>query len=177
MVDNTEAQDEGLAMYRAQVRNAVLTNSITPFPNKSPLHARIIVQEFVRAAHRNVDIFCGKLSNVVYGGDDTFAVFERVIQLGVKVRVVLQHGDKLENRKLANLIRENSGEVRRLAPETKGSTPTGHFFIVDGKRYRYELDGDARSAFACANSGEDDTVLNFLQGLFERYIEKATPIS
>ncbi len=143
---------ENMDSYRKRVRNAVDNDLDMTFPNESMKHARIIVEEFVRAAKKSVDIFCGRFSKDVYGDDPVImGIFEDAIR-NRKVRIrVLHCSPTVDSRDLARLI-ENNGEgngVRYVVDPEIGNCC--HFLVVDSKRYRIEGDVEKRAAVACAN--------------------------
>ena len=138
--------EEELAEYTQEVRRRVKECDSAVFRNRSVWHAVIILREFIHAAQRSIDIFCGYLNNAVYG--TLWPDFEAAMRRGVTVRVIIEGcvpsakdlAAKLEERKAFRVLGVDSG--------------LPHFALIDGMRYRAELNESAKDALVCAYARE-----------------------
>ncbi len=156
-------QEEELDKYVESVRAYIRNDSDTIFQNKSSKHAAVIISEFLLAAKSTACVFCGRLSAEVY---ETLKVFFMVARSrGVDVRVLTATDyEHLESQDLKKYLRENN--LLRCAPQLQQYP---HFLIIDGKRFRLEVDQKDKKAIVCASatSGDAGRIAARLNGSFE----------
>ncbi|MGN0868372.1 MAG: hypothetical protein ACI4O9_02455 [Akkermansia sp.] len=139
-------QEDELAKYAESVRAYIRNESDTVFQNNSPKHASIIIGEFLLAAKETAYIFCGKLSSTVY--DPLKVLFMMAKGRGVDIKVITASDyNHLESSDLKEYLMTN--EMLRCAPRLQEYP---HFLIIDGKRFRLEVDQKEKKAIVCASA-------------------------
>ncbi len=154
--------NEELAKYAESVRAYIRSESDTVFQNNSPQHAAVIISEFLLAARETAYIFCGRLSDAVYKNLKVF--FAMAQGRGVDVKVITATDcEHLESRDLVVYLQEN--QLLRCAPKL---AEYPHFLIIDGKRFRLEVNQKEKQAIVCASAtkGEAGQIAERLNASF-----------
>lgn len=167
--------DEPISEYAMSVRARIKARNGDLFENFNPIHARLIIKEFLRASQNYVRVFCGKLNSRVYGElkQDFLAALER----GVIVQTLIAE-EKPESTELAYLLREEDS-IRRIKRDAD-IRGIPHFVICDGKMYRLETHEGKTSALVCAYSPADESTRRMsaaMENTFDvLWREKSEPI-
>ncbi len=169
--------EEAIEQYRRQVENELKTGSSHTFLNYNHQNAQVIVQEFIKQAEKDVYLFCGKLSQKVYGGEETRKIFAEALEKKVTIQIVIAASEP-ETRTIANLVATagNGSWVRSLqGEELPKEIPPNHFFVVDGKSYRYEAYEEGVIPHPCRASvcANDQQRSALLQQRFEELAARA----
>lgn len=162
---------EELAEYTSSVRLRIKNKDGAIFHNESCAHAEIIVREFLNAASKSVQIFCGKLSSAVYGA--LLPYFEQAIEREVSIQVVTEAPySALESRELAEKLKEK-GCIRHASKLYKKGS---HFLLVDDDMFRLELQAEQKTALACANAKKknQEVMTSLAEGYAELWRNAAT---
>lgn len=157
--------NQALTEYRNSLRSRIANKNSDLFENPSPAHARIVIDEFLRAAKESVYIYCGQLSSLIYG--ELVPSFQNLLERGIKVQVIIEK-EKAETEAIAAMLCEKNA-IKQSKMASVGDIP--HFILVDGKRYRMELNDDKKSALVCAEVAEENgtkATADAMSGFFTR---------
>ncbi len=170
------SQEQELDRYAKSVRDKIRNQAGGLFQNNSPLHASIIIREFLDAAEKTVCLFCGKLSESVYGALQVF--FSSAIERNVRVRVITESSyEETGAKNLAEYLKSKDS-LRCLAWKKEDSLP--HFLLVDGRMYRLEVKQEQKEALVCAaadkESGTKETARVMAQAFEKLWKENSAAV-
>lgn len=132
------SEDEEKEMYRRSVRSRIQHHNHHLFENRDRENLKIIVSEFCHSAEKSVDVFCQRFDADVYAAP---LVWLNEIIYGVKIRLlVVEEGDEVPEGIEYHVCKS-------YCP------PNTNLMLVDGKRYRMEVD---ESALVCAEVSEEN---------------------
>ena len=144
-----EERTMALSIYRAMFK-FMLSEGITRLiHNDSPDHACVLIEELLHFAKGSILIFCRNLGSDVWGAPSILSALEDALnRKNMNVRVVLQKPPEngVANHALT-LLRAHGVDVL----QTRNTSVTANFIVVDGKAYRLEKDG---RGYACANDAD-----------------------
>lgn len=145
---NTE-QDNDLESFRRMVKLFIEIDSPATISNNNRDHAKIILEELFRNAKDTAYVYCGRISNEVWGGTSVALAIIDALNRGVNVQFVVQHPEEIpEDSAVVDILRKHG----RIHSSEKFAEIGTHFAVFDGKRYRLEKDDEAKSASVCMNS-------------------------
>lgn len=159
--------DTDLESFRYTVKLFIKINSTALISNKNSEHAKVILEELFNDAKKTAYVYCGRISNEVWGGEAVAKAVKGAIDREVDVKFIVQH---------ANEIPKDSVVYKLLKPKDlvvsspKLAEIKSHFAVFDSKRYRFEKDDAAKSAIVCMNN---ETVGGQLQKLAENLVAVA----
>lgn len=136
--------DEELAEYRRSVRSRIEHSNSRLFENACAAHARIVIDELLKSARETVLVYCGRLSAEIYL--PLVETFKDALARDVNVRVLIENA-KAETEELAKMLQEKQW-IRQSTQPHDGELP--HFILVDGMRYRMEVNDEEKRALVCA---------------------------
>lgn len=146
MVCSFSSQEDMLSPYRELFKKMLRENYEQEADNNSREHAKILIQELISVAQKEVVILCTHLSNDVYGNERTLNAIGEALNRGVQFHVYIRDFTP-ECQKCFNLLTNNGSKIYlgyRKKPEQND------FCVVDGIRYRRELNQNQGSAKVCA---------------------------
>ena len=167
--DMNENEAEQVKGFRYMVKLLIEIGSPTVVGNESPAHAKVLLEEMFNAAKKTAYVYCGRISDAVWGGDGVSAAVKGAIDRGVDVRFIVQHPDKIPaGSRVKAILDEN-----RIAVHSSRSFAqiNSHFAVFDGRMYRFEKDDAAKTATACMNNPGNGEAL---RELALEMIEKAS---
>lgn len=145
--------------YRYMVQQLIAVDSPAIIGNNSPAHAKVLLEEMFAHAKSTAYVYCGKISNEVWGGDALAEAVHDAIVRKVDVKFIVQHPDQIPaDSAIAVYLREKNAIYTSDAFATIGS----HFAVFDSKMYRFERDDSAKTATACMNGGVSAELLHGL---------------
>lgn len=153
-LDMSESEN-ALAFYRELVRTLIVENSEQTIENDSASHAKIIISEFIAAAHKEVYIFCRKLSSDIWEAPNVMRCISEALSRGVIFNVMVQDSNP-ECSRLKSVFSEYKTKI--LYSKDYESL-TCNFLVSDDKAYRYEKNNGERKGIACANDSSIATLL------------------
>ncbi len=151
--EEKEPSEAELASYAQSVRDRIKNGTGGVFRNACAPHASIIIREFLDAAEKSVCLFCGRLSESVYGALQVF--FSVALKRNVKVRVITASSYENTGAKELAAYLKNEGVLRCLG--RCKDEPLPHFMLVDNRMYRLEVCDEGKEASVCA-AAEQETV-------------------
>lgn len=181
---NTEntSSPEDLEKYAESVRLRIRMKKSELFPNRSSKHARIILEEFIKAAESSIRIYCGKLNKAVYSGLKDAFVGALSRHVSIQVMTSCTAGD-IESTDLAKwLVTGGCSLPAREDMLRAGSKYPDfpHFAIIDSKMYRLEVDEQKKQAIVCAydegDTSSGTSIAARLTGLFPTLWNEGTPV-
>lgn len=141
-----ETKDNDLEAFRQMVKLFIEIDSPATISNNNSDHAKIILEELFRSAKETAYVYCGHISNEVWGGDTMAAVIDRAVRNNVKVRFIVQKPNEIpKDSAVAAFLKERN----LICSSEKFSALGTHFAVFDGKRYRLEKNDEAKSATVC----------------------------
>ena len=150
-MDNTT--DMEMDPFRYMVRRLIAINSTSLIKNGSPAHARILLEEMFDSARESAYVYCGRISDKVWGGERLARAVRAAIARKVDVRFIVQHPDEIPaDSAVAAALRESGAGAIRSGGRFLGIT--SHFAVFDGKMFRFEKNDEEKTAIACVNGPE-----------------------
>jgi hypothetical protein len=166
---NTNLTIPGL--YRDMFRFMLKSGSTKRLCNDSKNHARILIDELLRSAKRNVLIFCRHLGHDVWDDANVLFALREALARGLKFSVLLQSDPEGGNNNRAfAVLKSYNVDVKK----TNDATTRKNFIVVDGKSYRLEDNVEERSGCACAN---DPAEAERLKAEFDTMAQTAIAVS
>lgn len=136
--------------FRSMVKMLIEIESHTIVGNSSPAHAKVLLEEMFKHAKETAYVYCGKISNEVWGGDAVANAVRTAIEKGVTVRFIVQHPEQVpQDSAVKRILDEHKIQIHS---SPKFGNIASHFAVFDGKMYRFENDDTAKTAKACMNS-------------------------
>lgn len=165
-----------LSEYREKVRLASRKKTGEPIYNGSLDHAKILVEELLSSATKEVCIYSGCLDAKVYGGSkvrDSLRTF-----LGNpkrKVKLIVESPNKIDFKDHPIFVefRESDDLELREVNKILGDRYKFHFTVVDLNSYRFEADKGQPSAIAAFG---DKVGGEKLQEFFDIFWDASTPV-
>lgn len=146
MSDNRNTIDP----FRYMVRQFIEIGSPNLIRNSSPAHARILLEEMFANAKISAYVYCGCISDTVWGGEELAAPVREALERGVDVRFIVQHPEKIPgNSAVAAVLRSHGDDV--IHSSDHFATLNSHFAVFDEKMFRFEKNDDDKTAIACVN--------------------------
>lgn len=146
---NTSAKTS-IDPFRYMVRRFIEMESPNLIQNSSPAHARILLEEMFANARESAYVYCGCISDTVWGGEELAAAIRAAIGRGVTVRFIVQHPEKIpEGSAVAAVLRQHGAGM--IHSSALFATWNSHFAVFDEKMYRFEKRDDDKTAIACVN--------------------------
>ena len=166
------SQDE-LAIFRKGIETMIRIDSQAVIHNTNADHAKIILEAMFAAATTSALIFCGHVSDDVWGSKTLARNIEAAIQRGVEVKFIVEKPNdmpKPEASATVSVLLQNSGTLL-----TSDAVPgwNRHFAVFDSKRFRVETNHDDKKAIACANN---PNLARGLEQIAKAMLENAHPI-
>ena len=126
-----ENEAEQVKGFRYMVKLLIEIGSPTVVGNESPAHAKVLLEEMFNAAKKTAYVYCGRISDAVWGGDGVSAAVKGAIDRGVDVRFIVQHPDKIPAGSRVKAILDES----RIAVHSSRSFAqiNSHFAVFDGR--------------------------------------------
>lgn len=146
MEERLNESDE-IAAFRRTVERYIENNVSLEIGNSSPAHARVLIDCMFRHAQKTAYVFCGCLSNEVWGDERIAASVEDAIGRGVEVVFLVQRRDDIPGDSPVKRVLEASGN--RILSSPLFAEVEHHFAVFDGQRYRFEYDDGRKMATAC----------------------------
>lgn len=136
--------DPALDLYREKFREMIEKNSPVIIGNQSKDHALIILQELISSAKSVVHISCTRLSSAIYGNSQLLNMIKGALQRNVEFYVSVKD-ENIESGECLNILRDNNISIMKCEyPEMRD------FCVVDGKRFRLEMNQSTKEARVCA---------------------------
>ena len=136
--------------FRYMVQRFIEMESPNLIQNSSPEHARILLEEMFLHAKTSAYVYCGCISDKVWGGEDLATAVRTAIERGVKVRFIVQHPEKIPaGSAVAAVLRQHGEDM--IHSSTLFATWDSHFAVFDEKMFRFEKRDDDKTAIACVN--------------------------
>ena len=146
MNENGETMDP----FRYMVRRLIEINSPTMIENGCPAHAQILLAEMFAHAEHTAYVYCGKLSNEVWGCDTVAnAVRDAINRPNMEVRFIVQHPESIPEDSAVYKVLTDHRVAVASSPRFLGVDH--HFAVFDGKMYRFENNDEKKTATACVN--------------------------
>lgn len=141
--------EPAIRYYEEQVRILIRENSNEIISNSSSKHAIILFKTFFKEARSSIYIFCGRLSKAVYDDIHVLDAMRSALENGVDVQVVIC--EKVpESVLFVELLKQYNKKICCNTVDNE----INHFCVIDGRRYRLEIDPLEKKAIACVNSIE-----------------------
>lgn len=141
-----EAKDNDLEAFRHMVKLFIEIDSPATISNDNSDHAKIILEELFRSAKETAYVYCGHVSNEVWGSEAIARAIDEAVSRKVNVQFIVQHPEDIPiDSAVAAFLRKE----KRIHSSPKFSALGTHFAVFDGKRYRLEKDDAAKSATVC----------------------------
>jgi hypothetical protein len=165
--------------YQTSVSRFAAERSAERFSNRGYDHAEIVLLAGLANAEFTVDVYTGKCQDNFYNKQSILSAFDNFLSGGANrnVRIVLENsGDGTAQKNArsfrASLIERHRSQVSLFQANTKlPLEPYGHFWIFDGRGFRFETNLDKAEAVVCFN--EPDTAAVLLRA-FETVASQAT---
>lgn len=139
--------------FRYMVRQLIAVNSPSLIRNDSPAHARILLEEMFANAKESAYVYCGRISDEVWGGEGLARAVREAISRKVEVRFIVQRPEEIPaDSAVAAVLRESGGGTMRGLSRSLGID--SHFAVFDGKMFRFEKSDEKKTAIACVNGPE-----------------------
>ena len=136
--------------FRYMVRRLIEIDSPTMIENGSPAHAQILLEEMFAHAKHTAYVYCGKISNEVWGCEAVaHAVRDAINRPGMQVRFIVQHPESIPADSAVRKVLTDHGAVVATSP--RFLNVDHHFAVFDGKMYRFENNDENKTATACVN--------------------------
>lgn len=169
--------------YEQLVGRLAAQQSSELISNSSAEHAAVLIKYMFTCAEKTIKIFNGCLSTSVFGKADVINAAKTFVEKGGRIQVVVQEAfseEALASHGLLTALRQmccNNNETKNsftmyLGDEQVQNIPS-HFLIMDNAGYRLEENREQPVAFASFN---DPQIVESLDKLFERILNKSTPI-
>lgn len=137
--------------FRFMVKLFIASNSPTVIGNSSPAHAKVLLEEMFNAARKTAFVYCGCISEKVWGGDAIANAVRGALEREVDVRFIVQHADQIPpDSAIFKLMQQHGG----IVTSPRFAEINSHFAVFDGKMYRFEKNDEAKTADACMNDPE-----------------------
>ncbi|MBO7685243.1 MAG: hypothetical protein J6V72_02595 [Kiritimatiellae bacterium] len=137
--------------FRYMVRRFIAIDSPNLIENSSPAHAKILLEEMFANAQKSAYVYCGRISDTVWGGENLANAVRAAIARGVEVRFIVQHPEDIpQNSVVAEVLREHGENTIHTSREF--AQLGSHFAVFDDKMYRFEKDDGDKKAIACVNA-------------------------
>ncbi len=131
-----------LEIYRKLFARHIEEDSPLYIENGSRAHASVVISELVKSAEKEILIQCTEFNSDVYDSDMITLLNDAADRVDVvKIAIRKKAADDA-------LVKQLSSSIEVLEGADKLSVD---FCVVDGKRFRLELDAKKREATACAN--------------------------
>jgi len=130
-----------LRLYRELFAKQIQENNPIFINNGSRAHASIIISELVKSADKKVFIQCSHFNDDVYDADMIVTLNDAVAR-GCEVKIAIRESS-------SNKILISNLDSKVAVLKTTDTFPQD-FCVVDAKRFRLEIDAEAREAVACA---------------------------
>ncbi len=141
--------EPAIRYYEEQVKILIEENSDEIIANSSSKHAIILFKNFFRRANSSIYIFCGKLSKTVYDDIQVIDAMRSALEKGIDVQVIICEKTP-DSVSFVELLKQYNKKIFCK----KSNIEINHFCVIDGCRYRLEIDPMEKKAIACANSIE-----------------------
>lgn len=151
---NNELNKQEFEKYHSAVKQLFDEDSSQEFFNNSREHAIIVIEEILRHAKENINIFCTKLNPDVWANENVVDAFLNAIVHDVKIHICTQ--ENMEESTIKKFVKLFGIESK----ENVGKDIKCNFMVADGKMFRYEQDGSARCALVCANNRDRANQIN-----------------
>ncbi len=147
--------------FRYMVRRFIAIDSPNLIENSSSAHARILLEEMFANANTSAYVYCGRISNAVWGGKGLADAVRAAIARGVDVRFIVQHPEDIPpDSVVAEALREHGADAIHTSREF--AQLGSHFAVFDDKMYRFERDDGDKKAIACVNAPDTARLLREL---------------
>lgn len=145
--------------FRYMVQLLIERNEATIINNENQEHAKVLLEEMFYNSTSTAYVFCGCISEIVWGGDKLAEAVRDAFARGVDVKFMVQHPSRIPaNSPVAAVLREHNAILSSNAFDSLSS----HFAVFDSKMYRFEKDDTKKKATACMNGVETATLLHGL---------------
>lgn len=136
--------------FRYMVRRFIAIDSPNLIENSSPAHARILLEEMFANAKTSAYVYCGCISNKVWGEKALADAVRAAIARGVNVRFIVQHPEDIpSDSAVAAVLREHGEDM--IHSSQRFASLDSHFAVFDDKMYRFETSAAEKTAKACVN--------------------------
>lgn len=137
--------------FRYMVKLLMKINSPTVIGNSSPAHAKVLLEEMFNGAEKTAFVYCGCISDEVWGGDAIANAVRGAIERKVNVKFIVQHADRIPpNSAIYRLMQQHGG----IVTSPRFAEIKSHFAVFDGKMYRFEKSDAEKTADASMNDPE-----------------------
>ena len=135
--------------FRYMVKRLIEIDSPTKIENGCPAHARILLEEMFAHAKHSAYVYCGKISNEVWGCETVAkAVQDAINRPDMTVRFIVQHPDSIP---AGSAVHRILVENNAIFTSQRFQGVDHHFAVFDGKMYRFENNDERKTAIACMN--------------------------
>lgn len=154
------SNESQLDLYRQTVKKILDEGLGTRIDNETDDHAAVLIDELIRHAEYEVDIFCQRFATDIWGRRNVLDSLIHAAEKGVGVKLLTQ--EKPEDSESLDFIRNyDNAEVRIFV----GDLVEFNFMIVDSQMFRIEPDNSTRHGFAYAQNSQfakmvDDTFIS-----------------
>lgn len=169
---NTPSLQE-IENFRASVAMRILRNNTELIDNHGADFARSVIGELVLSAEKYIYIYCEKLSTIIY--TPLLIHFILAHAKDVTIKIITQKEPQESDTYF--FLRKN--DCVKIATEPSSHE---HFLLVDGIRYRQEINSHIKNAIVCPRASQDVistnnestlTIASKLHSFFESEWEKA----
>lgn len=143
-----------LREYRKLFQQMIQDNDPGIINNSSRAHAKVILQELIRSAQKEILIQCSHLARDIYGDKTTQQLLSEAISRGVTVSIAIRDACPDAANFCADLMRQFPASIH-----CNTTVFPSDFCVVDTLRFRLETDQDNGKAYVCANNTEISTRL------------------
>lgn len=141
---------ENIDPFRYMVKRLIEINSPTMIENGCPVHAQILLEEMFAHAEHTAYVYCGKISNEVWGCEAVAnAVRDAIKRPNMQVHFIVQHPESIPANSAVYKVLMDHGAV--VASSPRFLDVDHHFAVFDGKMYRFENNDEKKTATACVN--------------------------
>ncbi len=133
--------DVALAIYRDIFADMIRENNPAYINNNSASHARVILNELINNANETVFIQCSHFAPDVYN-ERIVKALNMAQERGCRVFIAIRDETATDS-----LVRDLNSEI---SVSEHVSSLANDYCVVDGARFRYELNAHRREAAACA---------------------------
>lgn len=136
-----------LREYRKLFQQMIQDNDPGIIDNSSRAHAKVILQELIRSARKEILIQCSHLAQDIYGDENTQQLLKEATKRDVRVSIAIRDACP-EADTFCNEMRQNFPGIIHCNTSVFNSD----FCVVDARRFRLETDQENGKAYVCANN-------------------------
>ena len=164
---------EDLESFRKGIETMIRIDSQTIIKNTNATHAKIILEAMFAAATTSALVFCGHVSDDVWGSETMARNIETAIRRGVEVKFIVEHPQDMPNPKDSPTVAMLRCNPNILVSSVAITGWNRHFAVFDSKRFRVETNHGRKTAIACVNNRE---VAEGLEQVARAMLDIARPI-